>query len=179
MWWIKFFWFFSEGFGSVLHSVLGTLSCCGMSWFMVCCVGSWLKGRAQRVVVNGAAPFGEHQWCSSGINSRAALFNRCISDLEAGVECIVSKFVGDTTLGGAADCPEGQEAFQSDPNQWEHWVTINRMKFNKFQCQMLQLKQSNVEHEYKLGEEWLESSSAGLEHVCSDCSKDNLEFLLS
>lgn len=27
-----------------------------------------------------------------------ALFNRFISDLDAGVECVVSKFVGDTTL---------------------------------------------------------------------------------
>lgn len=46
-----------------------------------------------------------------------ALFNRFISDLDAGVECIVSKFVGDITLGGAADCYEGQEAFQRDANQ--------------------------------------------------------------
>lgn len=58
---------------------------------------------------------------------------------------------------------------------------INGMKFNKFQYQMLQLKQTNAEHKYFLGEEWLESSSnpAGLEHVCSDHSKDNLEFVLS
>lgn len=58
-------------------------------------------------------------------------------------------------------------------------MTINGMKINKFQCQMLQLKQSYVEHEYKLGEEWLESSSAGLEHICSDQCKDNLDFFLS
>lgn len=43
---------------------------------------------------------------------------------------------------------------------------------------MLQLKQSNAEHKYKLREEWLKSSPAGLERVCSDHSKDNLEFAL-
>lgn len=46
-----------------------------------------------------------------------ALFNRFISDLDAAVECIISKFVGDTKLGGAADSCEGWEAFQRDPNK--------------------------------------------------------------
>lgn len=34
------------------------------------------------------------------------------------------------------------------------------MESNKFKCWMLQLKQSNVEHKYELGEEWLESNPA-------------------
>ncbi|GAB0183172.1 hypothetical protein GRJ2_000782500 [Grus japonensis] len=37
---------------------------------------------------------------------------------------------------------------------------INGMKFNKSKCQILHLGRGNAGHNYKLGEEWLESSSA-------------------
>ncbi|KAK4810929.1 hypothetical protein QYF61_013337 [Mycteria americana] len=46
---------FSKAFDTVPHSILlDKLSNCEMSRFMVCWVKNWLKGRAQRVVVNGA-----------------------------------------------------------------------------------------------------------------------------
>jgi len=46
---------FSKAFDTVPHSILlDTLSNCGMSRFTVHWVKNWLKGRAQRVVVNGA-----------------------------------------------------------------------------------------------------------------------------
>lgn len=85
----------------------------------MCCVGSWLKGRAQRVVVNGAVS--AWQRIPSGVPQESvlgpALFSRFISDLDAEVECIISKFVGRIKLGGAADSHEGQEAFQRDPKK--------------------------------------------------------------
>ena len=46
---------FSKAFDTVPYSIpLDQLSNCGMSGFTVCWVKDWLKGRAQRVVVNGA-----------------------------------------------------------------------------------------------------------------------------
>ena len=42
------------------------------------------------------------------------LFNACINNLGAGVECTISKFADDTRLGGAADSLEGQDALQRD-----------------------------------------------------------------
>ena len=46
---------FSKAFDTVPHSMLDTLSNCEMSRFALCWLKKWLKGRAQRVVVNGAA----------------------------------------------------------------------------------------------------------------------------
>jgi len=60
----------------------------------------------------------------------------------------------------AVDSLEGQEAWQRDVDSLEHWAMINVIKFNKSNCQILHLGQSNVRHKYKLGEEWLESSPA-------------------
>lgn len=40
----------------------------------------------------------------------SVLSNIFINDLDVGVECILSKFAEDTTLGGAADSLGGQKA---------------------------------------------------------------------
>lgn len=42
------------------------------------------------------------------------LFNIFINDLDAGVECILSKFSDNDTLGGVVDSLEGREDIQKD-----------------------------------------------------------------
>ncbi|RMC05405.1 hypothetical protein DUI87_18596 [Hirundo rustica rustica] len=144
---------------------------------MVHWVKNWLKGKAQNVVVNGAR-FG--WWpgisgVSPGCNSRASLFKVCISDLDAEVECMVSKSVEDSKLGGVVDSFRGQEALYRDLDKLENWVIIHGMQFNKCKCWVLHLGCSHSSHKSTLGEEWLQrriwgcwltGGSTGISSVC-------------
>ncbi|PKU46526.1 rna-directed dna polymerase from mobile element jockey-like [Limosa lapponica baueri] len=118
----------------------------------------WLKGRAQRAVVNGATS--GWQPVTSGVPRCSTLFNIFIDNLDAGADCTISKFADDTKLGSAIDSLKGQEASHRDLDRLEHWAMIDGMKFNKAKCHILHLGQSNARHKDKLGKEYLESSPA-------------------
>ena len=54
-----------------------------------------------------------------------------ISDLHVGPEDVLSKFAGDTKLGGAVASTEGGEGLQRDVDKLENWACSNHMKYNK------------------------------------------------
>lgn len=50
------------------------------------------------------------------------LFNDFTDDLDAELECILSKLADNMKLGGAVDCLENREALQRDTEKSEGWV---------------------------------------------------------
>ena len=121
-----------------------------------------MTGGAQKVAVSGV----ESGWrpvttgVPWGLLLNLVLFNIFISHLDEGIESTLSEFAEDTELGGVADTLEGFATIQPDLDRLEMWVERNLMRFHKSKCRVLRLGRNNHVHQYGLGDDLLEISSA-------------------
>src|SRR3989442_1150337 len=113
---------------------------------------NWLKGRTQRVGINGvysewkAVTSGVPQWSILG----PLLFTIFINDLEDNVINNMLKFADDSKLWGRVETLEERTNLQKDLDTLGDWAVRNKMPFNVNKCKIMHIGRKNVNHEYRL-----------------------------
>lgn len=91
---------------------------------------------------------------SLGLTLELEQFNLFVGDMDRGIECICSKFAGNTKLCGAASILEWRDATHRDHDRLERRACVNLMEFNKGRIK--HITWGNAKHRYGWEGEWID-----------------------
>ena len=145
---------FQKAFDKVDHQRLKVkLDAVGIRGKLGKWIEDWLKGRRQRVKVNGS----QSDWKdveSSVVQGSALggiLFNIFIDDIdEAIIEAFIRKFADDTKAARIIESIEDAERFQRVIDQLCDWADKWEMAFNVAKCKILHFGRKNPKYEYSM-----------------------------
>ena len=114
----------------------------------------WLRGRRQKVVVEGAESGWEDVWSSvpQGTVLGGVLFNLYVNDMDEGIESFVRKFADDTKMARIVEEQEDALALQRDIDAMVKWAQKWEMKFNTDKCKVLHVGRLNKQFQYRIGD---------------------------
>ena len=148
---------FAKAFDKVPHARLSAvLAAHGISGKILSWVDEWLRGRVQRVVLNGKGS----TWLpvTSGVPQGSVLgptlFVIFINPIDLVMENLtgfLSKFADDTKVGRSVDSPEDCEGLQQILNCLTDWADKWQMEFNAGKCKVIHFGRNNVRHNYTMG----------------------------
>ena len=153
---------FSKAFDTVPHRrLLIKMGSLGIDTKTILWVESWLKLRAQRVIIRGT----KSEWrpVTSGVPQGSVLgpllFLIYINDIDEGLTSKIIKFADDTKLYRRVVCREDQLQLQRDIDQIHGWSNTWQMSFNPFKCKALHFGKKNPCNTYTIAGESIENVS--------------------
>ena len=150
---------FQKAFDSVPHvRLIEKLKSYGISGQVLGWIRSFLEGRTQQVLVDGA--YSSQTPVKSGVPQGSVLgplmFLIYINDLPDSVLTSVKMFADDSKLYGPADSPDSRQLLQDDLHRLSRWSEQWQLPFNVSKCKVLHIGPRNPCSNYKMSGKDLE-----------------------
>ena len=160
---------FSKAFDKVPHArLLSKVRAHGIVDAVADWIEEWLRGRKQRVVLNGK----ESDWADvlSGVPQGSVLgpilFLIYINDIDDAIDCVstlIKKFADDTKIASIVDTEEQRKQLQEQLDALSRWAEIWQMSFNIDKCVVMHIGTTNTEQGYYMD---------GIPLKTTSCEKD-------
>ena len=160
---------FSKAFDKVPHvRLMSKVRAHGIVGNVAGWIEEWLRGRKQRVVLNGKAS----SWADvlSGVPQGSVLgpilFLIYINDIDQAINCVstlMKKFADDTKIASVTNTLEQCQLLQEQIDALQKWAEIWQMSFNLDKCVVMHIGQRNNNHLYTMN---------GADLKTTECEKD-------
>ena len=153
---------FAKAFDSVPHErLLEKVKGYGIRGDIFEWIRLFIKGRRQRVVVNGK----KSTWLDvkSGVPQGSVigplLFLLFINDMPNEMNCNIQLFADDAKIFKTVDNEEDHQDLAKDLDNLENWARLWQMRFNVGKCKVLHLGSRNPRYDYNMGDLILETAT--------------------